>query len=212
MVYRDFQLFLKRLRKSCAPDTVRFFCGGEYGDKNMRPHFHALLFNYDFSDKVVYKERNGAPVLWTSAIADALWRHGSVVVGEASFESAAYIARYMLKKVHGDLAVLHYADPDTGVMLNPEFAHMSLKPGIGFNWMRLYSSDVIADLKLVSRGKKVSLPRYYMKYLSKLAGFDDKVLQRKLEMNRLWRDNTPRRLKDKARCAAARLGLSRRVL
>lgn len=212
LVYRDFQLFLKRLRKFCAPVKVRFFCGGEYGEKNMRPHFHALLFGFDFKDKVVYSERDGVPVLWTSAQADSLWKLGNVVVGEASFDSAAYIARYMLKKVHGDLATLHYADPDTGVMLNPEFAHMSLKPGIGFDWMRLYASDVFADLKLVSRGKKVSLPRYYLKYLSRLAGYDEKILKRKLDMGRLWRDNTPRRLKDKARCAAARLGLSRRVL
>ena len=216
LVYRDFQLFLKRLRKYVAPEKVRFFCGGEYGEKLSRPHFHSLLFNFDFPDKVVYKVRDGRPVLWTSAIANRLWKLGNVVVGECSFDSAAYIARYVVKKVYGDLAPDHYRFVDHGsgevCDLQPELAHMSLKPGIGLDWMRLYSGDVVHDLKCVSGGRKVSLPRYYLKYVSKLAGHEDKVLARKLEMGRLWRDNTPRRLKDKERVASARLGLTRRVL
>ncbi|QXP08170.1 MAG: replication initiator protein [Arizlama microvirus] len=213
LVYRDFQLFMKRVRKHFAPDTVRFFCGGEYGEKNGRPHFHAVLFNCDFDDKVVYKEREGRPVLWTSSRADKLWRLGDVVVGECTFDSAAYIARYVVKKVYGDLAALHYVDPDTGVLLCPEFAHMSLKPGIGFNWLSKFRSDVLVDLKITERGgHKVSLPRLYMKYLEKWADIEPLKLKQKLELGKLWRDNTPQRLRDKARVASARLGLANRVL
>lgn len=216
LVYRDFQLFLKRLRKKFAPLTVRFFCGGEYGEKNLRPHFHALLFNVDFADKIVYKSRDGRPVLWSSAFADSLWRHGRVVVGEASFDSAAYIARYMVKKVYGDLAESHYRRVDTEsgeiVDLNPELAHMSLKPGIGLNWARLYWRDFVHDLKVVDRGNKVSIPRYYLKYVSRLEGVADLRDRMQRDFRKLWCDATPRRLKDKARVAAARLGLSRRVL
>lgn len=216
LVYRDFQLFLKRLRKHFAPLTVRFFCGGEYGEKFGRPHFHALLFNCDFDDKVVLRSRDGRPVWWSSMLADRLWRLGSVVVGECSFESAAYIARYMVKKVYGDAAAGHYrrVDTETGelVDLNPEFAHMSLKPGLGMDWARLYWRDFVGDLKVLDRGQKVSAPRYYLKYVSQLEGVSDLRERLAKDFRKHWRDATPRRLKDRERVAAARLGLSRRVL
>ena len=50
LVKRDFQLFMKRLRWEMG-DGIRFFACGEYGDGNLRPHYHALLFNVDFPDK-----------------------------------------------------------------------------------------------------------------------------------------------------------------
>lgn len=216
LVYRDFQLFLKRLRKRIAPATVRFFCGGEYGDVSRRPHFHALLFGYDFPDKVVYSSSGGRARLWSSDLADRLWRFGRVVVGVADFDSAAYIARYMVKKMYGEAAKSHYEviDEQTGevVRLSPEFAHMSLRPGIGRDWCRLYWRDITRSLKVVSRGREVSLPRAYARYVGELAGVDDVKHRLRMDMNRLWRDNTPARLKDKERVAAARLGLSRRVL
>lgn len=52
---RALQLFLKRLRKKFPPKTIRYFACGEYGDKNLRPHYHALLFGVDIkhSDKII---------------------------------------------------------------------------------------------------------------------------------------------------------------
>lgn len=218
--YADFQKFLKRLRKYVSAHNdgrkVRFFMGGEYGEEGGRPHFHALLFNWDFADKVVFQEREGKPHLWTSKALDKLWPWGFATIGEASFDSAAYIARYIVKKQYGANAQSHYTklDVSTGELFEicPEFAHMSLKPGVGLDWMRLYWRDVFADLKVVSRGHKVPAPKYYLKYVSKLGDYDEKKLKAKLEMGKLWRDNTPRRLQDKARVASARLGLSRRSI
>jgi len=216
LVYRDVQLFMKRFRKFIAPNKVRFFCGGEYGSKTARPHYHMMIFNYDFPDKVVYKERQGVAVNWTSAIANRLWKLGDVVVGVADFNSAAYIARYVCDKVYGDLAADHYrfVDFSTGECadLTPEFAHMSNRPGIGAAWLRKYWKDVVQDLQCVHQGKKVSIPRTYVKYVSQLADVEDVQRELKRRMQKLWRDNTPQRLRDKARVAAARLGLSRRVL
>lgn len=214
LVYRDFQLFLKRLRRRVGV-PVRFFCGGEYGDRTDRPHFHSLLFNYDFRDKVVYKERGGKPYLWTSRFADAVWGLGHVVVGECSFESAAYIARYILGKGYGDASDVDYRKIDeSGEVfdLERECAHMSLRPGIAADWIRLYWRDVLRAGYVVIDGKECPIPRFYSRYMANLVEFDSARRRVRRDMQALWRDNTPRRLKDKARVAAARLGLSRRVL
>ena len=53
---RDLQLFMKRLRKHFAPRKIRFFQCGEYGELNMRPHYHSILFNVDFPDKYLWRE------------------------------------------------------------------------------------------------------------------------------------------------------------
>jgi len=84
-----------------------FFHCGEYGSKTGRPHYHACIFKYDFPDKVFYTERNGYK-LFTSQILQDLWTdpsdglpYGYCSVGSLTFESAAYVARYILKKVNG---------------------------------------------------------------------------------------------------------------
>lgn len=205
LVYRDFQLFMKRLRKHTGPQQkVRYFVGGEYGVSNLRPHFHAVLFNYDWPDKLVSGSRH-----WTSSLAERMWRLGSVLVGECNFESASYCASYVAKKVYGDLAPLHYRT-GTEEELLPEFAHMS--QSLGRDWMRLYWSDVSQDLKCVSRGRKVPIPRAYERYLSQLADYPAKKLARQLEVQKLWADNIAPRLLVKQRIASARLGLKRRLL
>lgn len=79
-----------------------------------------------------------------------------------TFESAAYIARYIVDKVNGDLAEEHYAriDPETGetYMLQPELAHMSLKPAIGRPWFDKFHSDVYPGDYVVSDGRKSKPP------------------------------------------------------
>lgn len=109
LVPRHYQLFLKSLRKSIAPATVRYYFVGEYGSQTARPHYHAAIFGlgpeFDYS---------------------RFWSHGFVYPGLLTPESAQYIAGYVMKKMtnpdHPDLDGRY-----------PEFARMSLKPGIGAN-------------------------------------------------------------------------------
>lgn len=51
---RDLQLFLKRFRKAIYPHKIKYFACGEYGSKNYRPHFHLIIFGYDFEDKYLW--------------------------------------------------------------------------------------------------------------------------------------------------------------
>ena len=136
---------MKRLRKRWPKDRIRFYMCGEYGDLKGRPHFHACLFGFDFPDKEVYSKR-GDVTLYSSKMLDEIWGKGMCIIGDVTFESAAYVARYIMKKITGNLAESHYNG------LTPEFNKMSLKPGIGSEWFDKFSSDVYPDGKVVVRG------------------------------------------------------------
>lgn len=161
---RHFQLFMKKLRKRFG-DGIRFFHCGEYGAKFRRPHYHAILFNFDFTDKYLWKVDNGYK-LYRSNDLESLWPFGHSSVGSATFESAAYVARYILKKVTGDAADAHYItdiDFDSGEckVLKPEYITMSRRPGIAKGWFDKFYSDVYPSDKVVVRQKVMKPPRYY---------------------------------------------------
>lgn len=154
LVKSHFQDFMKRLRKSIAPRSVRYYHCGEYGETYQRPHYHALLFGYDFGDKKFFSQKASNP-LFTSDLLSQLWGKGFCTIGEVTFESAAYVARYIMKKVTGKKAADHYA----GRL--PEYTTMSRRPGIGKGWFDKYSSDVYPLDRVVVRGRDTRPPRFY---------------------------------------------------
>jgi len=155
LVYSDYQMFMRRLRK--ARGNSRFFCAGEYGELKARPHFHAVLFGVGFDDGEYLGKSDAGFKLYCSDALSELWPLGFASYGSVTFESAAYVARYVVKKVTGELADFHYAGRV------PEFARMSLRPGIGQSWLEKYWSDVFPSGKVVSRGFVANAPRYYRK-------------------------------------------------
>lgn len=173
---RDFQLFMKKLRKQFG-SGIRFFHCGEYGDLHQRPHYHAALFNFDFSDKVLFNIVNGYR-LYTSDSLSRLWPHGFATIGSLTFESAAYVARYITKKLNGKKAeeTNHYSviHPDTGEIIaerSPEYTTMSRRPGIGKLWFDKFKSDVYPHDFVVINGKKIRPPKYYDRLLEQLDHF-----------------------------------------
>lgn len=165
-----FQKFMKRLRKRFGDRRIRYYMAGEYGtapDGGLgRPHFHALLFGFDFPDKKIWDQKKN---LYRSPILEQLWPFGFSSIGAVNYTSAAYVARYIMKKMTGDLAETHYqkVDPETGEIFNvePEYNSMSLKPGIGKEWYDQFSTDVFPHDFVIQDGKKVPTPRYYLQLL-----------------------------------------------
>ena len=163
--YSHFQLFMKRLRKYFSGRCIRFYMRGEYGENYGRPHFHAILFGLDFSDRRVHSRTGSGHFIYRSAILESLWTKGFSSVADFSFESAAYVARYVMKKVTGDAAEAHYrvVSRETGEIFDrvPEFNRMSLKPGIGALWWNQYGqTDVVHRDRVVVNGSESSVPRY----------------------------------------------------
>lgn len=172
LVKKDFQLFIKRLRKKYGAG-IRYYHCGEYGSQLGRPHHHACLFNFDFPLRS--KENPGGKYLWKesangnlyrSSDLEALWSdpntgkpYGFASIGSVTFESAAYVARYIAKKINGEMAPDHYQ----GRL--PEYTTMSRRPGIGKNWFKKYhASDVQLAYRegfITMNGKTYKIPKYY---------------------------------------------------
>ena len=103
---KELQLFMRYLRRAIYPTKVRFFACGEYGDQFNRPHYHIALFGYDFPDKELFTKRR-ANNLYISETLNKIWGKGHCSIGELNYQSAAYIARYVVKKINGDRAFEH---------------------------------------------------------------------------------------------------------
>lgn len=193
--YRHFQLFMKRLRKDVG--NVRFFMCGEYGDQTERPHYHALLFGFQFNDLAPWGRSPTGHAIYRSQHLEKLWTLGNSLIGNVTRESAGYVARYCLKKVTGDQANDHYKGRA------PEFARMSLKPGIGTSWFEKYGTDALPCDYIVTDGIKVPVPRFYDKLYK---GDIDEVKYKREIYGRKFKDNnTPERLLIREQVAEAKI-------
>lgn len=225
---RDFVNFMKRFRKAIEPRKIRYFMCGEYGERFCRPHYHACVFGFDFADKVLYRQVNGCS-LYTSEFLAALWPAGFSTIGSVTFESAAYVARYVMKKYTGEFAKEHYlvVDYSTGEVSErdgelacrvPEYATMSRggrdakgrNGGIGARWYELYGRDVYPRDEVIVRGIPVRPPRFYDELFSAAHGDVFKEVKAKRLAKMKPEENTPERLRVREICLAARLNLLRR--
>lgn len=203
LVKKHFQDFMKRLRKRCG-SQIRYFHCGEYGDEKQRPHYHALVFGMDFPDKILHKRNHEGAPLYISAALDALWGHGQCLIGAVTFESAAYVARYVMKKrtSKDPKDVKRYyelVDQVTGEISDrlPEYVTMSLKPAIGKRWFERFKSDVFPSDQVVLNGRVGGVPDYY----DKLLELEDPELlevlkaSRREKADRFFEDQSPARLR-----------------
>ena len=166
LVKEHFQLFMKRYRKSLS-SNIKFFHCGEYGTKSGRPHYHALIFGHRFDDLKLHQKTDHGP-LFTSETLEHHWRDveddkplGFCTIGQVTFESAAYTARYVMKKQLGKDAEDYYSS--RGII--PEYCTQS--NGIGEAWFHKHYKDWYRDDFIVVEGRPCGRPpRYYDKLLA----------------------------------------------
>lgn len=173
LVRYDYRCFLKRLRSLLAPEKIRYFMVGEYGSQTQRPHFHAILFGL--------APRIAGGVDGFSGIVRDAWPCGHVLVGDATVDSMQYVAGYVQKKMTAKEDKRLYGR-------EPEFARMSLRPGIGAYAVAdiakvlgtdaglqqlVDSGDVPASLSMGKRS--IPLARYLRKKLRVAIGLDEKA-------------------------------------
>lgn len=219
---RTWQLFAKRLRKQIGP--FRFLACGEYGDRNLRPHYHALIFGWDPPDKEFWqKGKRDSDIYYTSKALEKAWsvngqQLGFCTVGKLNWETARYVARYVLKKTDGQKG--HFenfrCDYDTGECweVPGPFAIMSRRPGLGSDWFQRYYKDVYPHDACVIEGHKVRPPRFYDSLLErKDPSLMESVRDARAEAAETFKDDlTPRRLEAKEIFARASLTRNPRQL
>lgn len=154
LVKQDLQKFFKRLRKKYG--KLRFFACGEYGGRTHRPHYHACIFGIDFPDKKFHHEENGIQNYVSDSL-DSIWSHGHCLVGDVTFESAAYVARYIMDKKLGNTSGYYQKEG-----IEAEFIRMSRRPGIGKPWFDRWHADIFPNDQVIIRGGvKCVPPKYY---------------------------------------------------
>lgn len=160
---RDAQLWMKRLRKSFPNDKIRYYLAGEYGSKTIRPHYHAIVFGLHLSDLAFLKKNNLGHNYYTSASLARTWPFGFSMVADVNWNTCAYVARYVTKKIDG---VRNIDFEDAG--LEPPFSLMSQKPGIGFPYYEDHPECMetgIIDIPTEEGGRRIRVPRYFYKHL-----------------------------------------------
>lgn len=184
---KDLQDFWKRLRyfehghdSWYNPKTkrdenpIRYLCCGEYGpnpkDRRKtpygRPHYHALIFNWEPNDLKFYKENHNGDKLYTSEKLKKIWKNGFVIVGRATYESACYVSRYVSKK----------AFKKQRKDIEPEFIETSRNGGIGLIYWLENKEKIIENqglfIKIKGKVKLKNIPKYFMRKFEQLDMFE----------------------------------------
>lgn len=204
--------FFKRFRQSISPLKIRFLACGEYGTKLSRPHYHAIVFGYDFQDKIQHSINSNEDKLYTSQALQSLWPFGHCIIGDANAGTANYVAGYVAKKETGQKAESHYQsfNRETGevTQIIPEFLTMSTTPGIGYPFYEKYKHDIFPadEICLRTNGQVIRCPVPYYFY-RKLQQQDSELFEQ-VQLARLQKgrdyaqaqplENTPERLLTKA--------------
>lgn len=194
----DLQTFMKDLRGNKYYDgkEIRFFGSAEYGSLRKRSHYHVILFGLSLDDfrfdrddpdddghirdfqqpsffvgrtdhHLYYDGQNKLhqPYYRCPHLDNVVWKKGRCCIAEFSWESAAYTARYVRKKLNGELSDVYFEKH-----INPPFALMSRRPGIGSYFIEDHPEKDLFEERLLSfKGKLRPLPNFIF---DKLADID----------------------------------------
>ncbi|AXL14624.1 replication initiator protein [Microviridae sp.] len=227
---KQYEHYVKECEKHQKPpkpikrEKLRFYMCGEYGtDQDPtsletigRPHYHAIIFNYDFPDKEQFSEKDGIKLFGSKQL-DEIWGKGFCSIGDVTYDSAAYVARYIMKKITGEQAEDHYkrTDYQTGELtyIKPEFTLMSKHPAVGNDWYEKYKLDMHKGFVTV-KGNKMAAPKYYQKLYKEEFPFHaetQEFQQYQRSLDTLY-DQTPERLAVREKVKKMKLKLLKREL
>lgn len=162
------KLFLKRLRmyyeRKYNHKGIRYMMCGEYGDEGSRPHYHAIMYNLPLKEIIFHEYNENHEALYRCPELEKIWGKGLIVAANVNWNTCAYVARYITKKV-GLPTEQQYYDC---LGVKPEFFRMSRKPGIGRTYFEahkneIYKKDCLTITKYGGGKMKVKPPKYYDK-------------------------------------------------
>ncbi|QXP08026.1 MAG: replication initiator protein [Arizlama microvirus] len=162
LCYPDLVKFWKRLRKHVG--ELRYYAVGEYGDKTLRPHYHACIFGHAFiEDRIITKQE--PHLLWTSPMLTQIWGLGHVQVGALNFQTARYTASYVTKKLRSKQRYVRI-DEETGELIPVTQPRAFMSRNIGKEWWITYGHQLKDHDRVIINGQKQKPPRAYDKWLA----------------------------------------------
>lgn len=99
------QNFWKRIREHYPQKKIQYLNVGEYGKEKYRPHYHAIVFGIKIDESLLIRVGNnirGDPIYECPEL-ELIWQQGKVWIGEVTFRSISYVARYTLKKTKSNI-------------------------------------------------------------------------------------------------------------
>lgn len=214
-----FQKFIRALRQKTRKN-IRYFMCGEYGELNGRPHYHAILFGYEFPDAYLWRNRKGRKD-YRSDLLDSLWNKGHAEIGPVTQQTTQYVARYIIKKQSRDRNQADYpiTDTETGEIKGrqQEYTKMSLKPGLGATWLEANLTDVFPkDICITNDKKQIPVPKYYRRLLKQSRPVQSDILARartkKAIESEEREDQSPERIATREKIQAIKLEKLKREL
>lgn len=168
LIPKHFTKFMKDLREywdyHYKHQGIRFYGCGEYGEKHERPHYHICLMNFPIPEEELEFEKNNelGDALYKCQLIEDIWGKGLIRIGALTWQSAAYVARYILKKQKGECSEEIYRSKGQ----IPEFTRMSRKPGIGKGWYEenrdeIYKNDEVFVPRRGGGATKLKPARYF---------------------------------------------------
>lgn len=199
--------FMRKLRDYFGHDIkIRYFGCGEYGDRTMRPHYHIIVFGAPLNDLTIdmpdmskpllksgkypifrRKNSNGDYVFFSQAIYDC-WQKGKIEVENASWNTAAYVSRYVMKKQKGTAKEIY-----DRLKILPEYLRMSNRPGIGARWLEANKTKLLRNDYMSVKNKNgvqtTRPPRYFEKLMMKDPESLDAALMESNKISRIINSN-----------------------
>lgn len=133
--HRDWQLYMKRVRKSLGDIKVKYYMCGEYGEEMGRRHFHAIMMFYDVPEDFDLRET-----------ITGSWSCGFVSVGSVTPRSVRYCLNYMEKE---------FKNKDHKVV-----PYQKMSQGLGDRYFNDQKHNLGKLGYLSYEGKKYDIPRY----------------------------------------------------
>lgn len=151
---RDYQLFLKKLRKAIYPTKIKYFISGEYGSLHGRPHFHLIIFGWRPDDCTFYSKSKSGCDMYNSKFVESFWKHGWVTIDLAVDRKACFYSAKYLQKAINRFGVKHK---------QPAFSACS--KGIAIAAANKFDPEL--DNHIYINGKPKRVPRYFRKIFAK---------------------------------------------
>lgn len=162
--------FMKDIRRQWEyhfnHEGIRFFACGEYGELYERPHYHICLMNFPIPEEELVLETHNmeGDAIYSCERIEKIWGKGMVRLGALTWQSAAYVARYMVKKQKGPESEAYYHSKGQ----IPEFTRMSRRPGIGREWYEQHKEEIYKNDEIFIPGKKGAKKLKPAKYFDRL--------------------------------------------